>query len=292
MITKFLDYLRFERGRSSLTIENYKRDLESFQRFFQGLDEHLTWSSVDSDIIRDWMGSMMDKGDSSTSINRRLSALRSFYRYALSREMVHKDPAYDVKGPKKEKALPCFIKEKQMNSLLDDMPWNKSFDSIRNRTILLTFYETGMRLSELKNLTDADIDASARVLKVKGKRNKRRVIPYGEDLHVAFSDYMTCRNLQVERRSDKFFVTKKGLDMTQAQIRYAVEKNLRLVSSQKKISPHVLRHTFATAMLNHGADLESVKRLLGHESLTTTEIYTHVSFEQLKNEYKTAHPRA
>ena len=292
MIRKFLDYLRFERGRSSLTIENYKRDLDSFQRFFQELDEHLTWSSIDSDIIRDWMGSMMDKGDSSTSINRRLSALRSFYRYALSRELVQKDPAYGVRGPKKEKTLPCFIKERQMEDLLDGMPWGRDFDSIRNRTILLTFYETGMRLSELQNLVDADISVSEQVLKVRGKRNKQRVIPYGEDLQTAFSDYVTCRNQHVVRQSCHFFVTKKGVEMTQAQIRYVVERNLRMVSSQKKVSPHVLRHTFATTMLNHGADLESVKRLLGHESLTTTEIYTHVSFEQLKSEYKMAHPRA
>ena len=292
MINEFLNYLKFERNRSDLTIKNYGEDLRAFKEFYGNLDSRLSWKSVDSDIIRDWMESMMDKGNNATSINRRLSALRSFYRFALARKLVDKDPVHGVTGPKKGRPLPQFLKENEMDRLLDAESWTESFEDVRDRTIIMTFYETGIRLSELIGLDDCMVDFSNRQLKVTGKRNKQRVIPFGEELLTTLCDYMKCRDKEVNLQSDALFVTAKGQRMTTSQVREAVKKNLSKVCTLKKRTPHVLRHTFATAMLNNKAGIESVKKLLGHESLSTTEIYTHTTFEQLKREYYSAHPRA
>ena len=292
MINEFLNYLKFERNRSDLTIKNYGEDLRAFKEFYGNLDSRLSWKSVDSDIIRDWMESMMDKGNNATSINRRLSALRSFYRFALARKLVGKDPVHGVTGPKKGRPLPQFLKENEMDRLLDTESWTESFGDVRDRMVIMTFYETGIRLSELIGLDDSMVDFSNRQLKVTGKRNKQRVIPFGEELLATLRDYMKCRDKEVNRQSEALFVSAKGQRMTSSQVREAVKKNLSKVCTLKKRTPHVLRHTFATAMLNNKAGIESVKKLLGHESLSTTEIYTHTTFEQLKREYYSAHPRA
>ena len=292
MINEFLNYLKFERNRSDLTIKNYGEDLRAFKEFYGNLEGCHSWKSVDSDIIRDWMESMMDKGCSATTIQRRLSALRSFYRFGLTRGLVDKDPVHGVTGPKKGRPLPQFLKENEMDRLLDAESWTESFEDVRDRTVIMTFYETGIRLSELIGLDDSMVDFSNRQLKVTGKRNKQRVIPFGEELLATLRDYMKCRNREVILQSEAFFVTAKGQRMTSSQVRAAVRKNLSKVCTLKKRTPHVLRHTFATAMLNNKAGIESVKKLLGHESLSTTEIYTHTTFEQLKREYYSAHPRA
>ena len=292
MINEFLNYLKFERNRSDLTIRNYGEDLRAFKEFYGNLDSRLSWKSVDSDIIRDWMESMMDKGNNATSINRRLSALRSFYRFALARKLVDKDPVHGVTGPKKGRPLPQFLKENEMDRLLDAESWTESFEDVRDCMVIMTFYETGIRLSELIGLDDSMVDFSNRQLKVMGKRNKQRVIPFGEELLATLRDYMKCRDKEADRQSEALFVTAKGQRMTSSQVREAVRKNLSKVCTLKKRTPHVLRHTFATAMLNNKAGIESVKKLLGHESLSTTEIYTHTTFEQLKREYYSAHPRA
>lgn len=292
MINEFLNYLKFERNRSDLTIKNYGEDLRAFKEFYGNLEGCHSWKSVDSDIIRDWMESMMDKGNNATSINRRLSALRSFYRFALARKLVDKDPVHGVTGPKKGRPLPQFLKENEMDRLLDADSWTESFEDVRDRMVIMTFYETGIRLSELIGLDDSMVDFSNRQLKVTGKRNKQRVIPFGEELLAMLRDYMKCRDREVNLQSEALFVTAKGQRMTTNQVREAVKRNLSKVCTLKKRTPHVLRHTFATAMLNNKAGIESVKKLLGHESLSTTEIYTHTTFEQLKREYYSAHPRA
>jgi len=292
MINEFLNYLKFERNRSDLTIKNYGEDLRAFKEFYGNLEGCHSWRSVDSDIIRDWMESMMDKGNNATSINRRLSALRSFYRFALARKLVDKDPVHGVTGPKKGRPLPQFLKENEMDRLLDAESWTEGFEDVRDRAIITTFYETGIRLSELIGLDDSMVDFSNRQLKVTGKRNKQRVIPFGEELLATLRDYMKCRDKEVNRQSEALFVSSKGQRMTSSQVREAVKRNLSKVCTLKKRTPHVLRHTFATAMLNNKAGIESVKKLLGHESLSTTEIYTHTTFEQLKREYYSAHPRA
>ena len=292
MIEEFLDYLRYERNRSPLTVKNYGDDLRAFYVFFKSLDDHLSWQSVDADIVRDWMESMMDKGNNATSVNRRLSALRSFYRFALSRHLVDRDPAHNIEGPKTNKPLPQFLKESEMNRLLDDMEWGNSFNNVRARTIIIVFYETGIRLSELIGLDDVSIDMETCEIKVTGKGDKQLVVPFGSEMLSALKDYVAVRDSSVIRNCEAFFVTDKGTRMRPDTVRAEVSRCLSAVSTLKKKSPHVLRHTFATAMLNNGAGIESVRKLLGHESASTTEIYTHTTFEQLKRVYEEAHPRA
>lgn len=292
MIEEFLNYLKYERNRSDRTIEAYGRDLTAFEVYFKNLDSHLSWVSVDADVIRDWMESMMEKGNSATSVNRRLSSLRSFYRFALSRNLVERDPAHNVTGPKRSKPLPQFVKESEMDRLLDSSMWGDSYKEVRARTIIMTFYETGVRLSELTGLDDKDVDFVNHQLKVTGKRNKQRLIPFGEELENTLRAYMEKRDSETLRLNSALFTRTDGRRVSNQQVRGEVKKYLSLVTTQKKRSPHVLRHSFATAMLNHEAGLESVKMLLGHASLSTTEIYTHTTFEQLKREYEHAHPRA
>lgn len=292
MVDKFLDYLLFERNYSKRTIVSYGEDLKAFESYFRNLDDRLSWESIDSDIIRDWMESMMDKGNTATSINRRLSALRSLYRFALSHHLVEKDPAHKLNGPKKEKPLPYFLKEREMDQLLDQVTWSDRYKDVYARTIILTFYETGMRLSELTGLKEKDVDFHEMQMKVTGKRNKQRIIPFGEELKNALVSYINVRDENIVRLSDEVFLDEKGNKMKDAHVRYVVKKWLPKVCTLKKHSPHVLRHSFATSMLNNRAGLESVKQLLGHKSLETTEVYTHTTFEQLKRVYTSAHPRA
>ncbi|MBF1539258.1 MAG: tyrosine recombinase XerC [Prevotella salivae] len=292
MVDLFLDYLKLERNYSPATVKHYRDDLKEFERFFQELDLQLSWETIDSDIVRRWMEAMMDRGNVASSVNRRLSALRSFYRYALRRNLVEKDPVHGIQGPKRKRPLPQFLKEAEMDRLLDENMWTDCYKDVLARTIIVTFYETGIRISELIGLNDKDVDYINCEIKVTGKRDKQRIIPFGDELSETLISYQHRRNAEMKCESEAFFRTEKGERVTDAQVRQIVKTNLSKVSTLKKRSPHVLRHTFATAMLNHEAGLESVKKLLGHESLSTTEIYTHTTFEQLKKVYKNAHPRA
>jgi tyrosine recombinase xerD len=292
MVDLFLDYLKLERNYSPATVKHYRDDLKEFERFFQELDLQLSWETIDSDIVRRWMEAMMDRGNVASSVNRRLSALRSFYRYALRRNLIEKDPVHGIQGPKRKRPLPQFLKEAEMDRLLDENMWTDCYKDVLARTIIVTFYETGIRISELIGLNDKDVDYINCEIKVTGKRDKQRIIPFGDELSETLISYQHRRNAEMKCESEAFFRTEKGERVTDAQVRQIVKTNLSKVSTLKKRSPHVLRHTFATAMLNHEAGLESVKKLLGHESLSTTEIYTHTTFEQLKKVYKNAHPRA
>lgn len=293
MIEKFLDYLLLEKNCSEKTVLNYGKDLRGFESFFKSLDNQLSWESVDSDMIRDWMESMMDRGNNATSVNRRLSALRSFYRFMMSRGYVESSPLYGIVGPRKAKPLPVFLKESEMNALLDSCSWDLSdFSSLTAYTILLMFYHTGVRVSELINMNDADVDMINDVVKVCGKGNKQRVVPFGAELKQAVADYIAMRDSSVAVNGCALFVTSGGERLKYHQVYNMVKTNLARVATVKKKSPHVLRHTFATAMLNNEAGLESVKKLLGHERLSTTEVYTHATFEKLKKVYAAAHPRS
>ena len=293
MIEDFLNYLRYERNRSELTVRRYGQCLKDFESYFKNRDSQLSWESVDSDIIRDWMESLMDKGDMASTVNNCLSAVRSFFRFALSRGLVARDPAHNMKGPKKQKPLPQFVREDDMDRLIDQPEmWGESYREFRARTIIILLYETGIRLSELLGLNDADVDMTACQLKVTGKRNKQRIVPFGHELATLLADYMRLRDEQTLKQEPALFLNDKGRRISKAQVERIVHEGLSKVTTMKKRSPHVLRHSFATAMLNNGAGLESVRKLLGHESVATTEIYTHTTFEQLKRVYENAHPRA
>lgn len=289
---QFLNYLQYELNRSELTIVSYGDDLRAFEAFFKNKDTLLTWEVVDADLIRDWMESMMDKGCSATTIQRRLSALRSFYRFGLTRGYVTKNPARGIVGPKRSRPLPQFLRESEMNRLLDDVPVGDSYRELLAYIIVLVFYSTGMRLAELVGLDDDNIDFDTRVIKVLGKGSKQRLIPFADELEEGLRIYVARRDAEVVRKDKAFFVDQRGQRVKRGAVQNSVRASLAKVTSMKKRSPHVLRHTFATAMLNNEAGLESVKKLLGHESLSTTEIYTHTTFEQLKKIYDKAHPRA
>lgn len=291
MIDQFLDYLRYERNRSELTVIRYEESLKDFQKYYEELEEKLDWTSVDADVIRGWMESLIEKGYAVSSVSTALSGLRSFFRFALSRGLVTKDPSHMVKGLKKKKVLPQFVKEEEMNRLLDQIEWSNKYENVRARTILIILYEAGLRRSELVGLNDADVDLNAMQLKVTGKRNKQRIIPFGKELAEQVKQYITCRDENVKKNSEALLLTERGQRISSNDVYKTVKENLSKVTTLKKRSPHVLRHSFATAMLNHNAGLESVRQLLGHESLETTQIYTHTTFEQLKRVYKESHPR-
>lgn len=291
MVNRFIEYLRYEQNRSELTVARYERSLRDFESYFKGIDASMTWTTIDADVVRNWLETLVDKGHKATSVNADLSALRSFYRFALSRKLVERDPVHGLTGPKKQKPLPQFMRENEMDKLLDQEEWSDTYKDVRARTIILLLYETGIRRSELTGLNDHDIDFEARQLKVTGKRDKQRIVPFGEELATELQRYIEVRDQEMEKKSTALFLNKHGERMTGCQVYSIVREELSKVTTMKKRSPHVLRHTFATAMLNHEAGLESVRLLLGHESLETTEIYTHTTFEQLKRVYKDAHPR-
>ena len=292
LIKSFLDYLRLELNRSENTVVSYEADLKEFEAYFKKTDEELEFTTLDADVVRNWMVHLMEAGKAASSVNRKLSSLRSFYRYLLRKGKVKHDPMLKVVGPKKKKPLPYFLKEKEMDRLLDETSFDEGFEGCRDRLILETFYATGMRLSELIGLNDADVDFSARLIKVTGKRNKQRLIPFGNELEKDLLQYIKVRNETFPDGTEAFFVLKNGGRMYPEGVYRIVRRNLSMVVTLKKRSPHVLRHTFATAMLNGKAELRAVKELLGHESLATTEIYTHTTFEELKKVYEQAHPRA
>ena len=295
-IEDFIDYLQYERNYSRKTTAGYQADLEAFKQFYEATDSNLSWKEMPADIVRQWVVEMMDKGNVATSVHRRLSSLRSFYKFLLRRGLVTKDPVHNLSGPKVEKKLPAYIREADMDRLFDGDFFNDSYQGCRDRMILLTFYSTGIRLSELVGLSEKDVDLDQMQLKVTGKRNKQRIIPYGDEFGDNLRNYLAERKDFADKTAsaDKsiFLDERTGQQMNPEKVRGIVKKYLSMVTTQRRNSPHVLRHTFATAMLNHKANLQSVKELLGHESLSTTEIYTHTTFEQLKEMYNQAHPRA
>ena len=288
----FLDYLRYERNYSEKTVLAYGEDISQLREFAQEEIGDFNPAEVTPELIREWIVSLMDKGYASTSVNRKLSSLRSFYKFLLKKKVVLVDPLRKITGPKNKKPLPSFLKENEMNRLLDDTDFGEGFEGCRDHLIIEMFYATGIRLSELIGLDDKDVDFSASLLKVTGKRNKQRLIPFGDELKEGMLEYVNVRNEQVLESGGAFFVRKNGERLYKNLVYNLVKRNLSKVVTLKKRSPHVLRHTFATTMLNNEAELGAVKELLGHSSLTTTEIYTHTTFEELKKVYKQAHPRA
>lgn len=292
LTNSFFDYLQYERCYSEETIKAYREDLCQFEEFVKGENENLNLIEVKAEHVREWIVSLMDKGYTSTSINRKLSSLRSFYKFLLRKGEVTVDPLQKVTGPKNKKPLPVFLRENEMNKLLDEVDFGEGFKGCRDRMIIEMFYATGMRLSELIGLDTCDVDFSSLLIKVTGKRNKQRLIPFGEELKTSMMEYVNVKKESVSVCSDAFFVRENGERLSRSIVENIVKRNLSKVVTLKKRSPHVLRHTFATAMLNNNAELGVIKELLGHESLATTEIYTHTTFEELKKVYNQAHPRA
>ena len=292
LIDSFLKYLRFERNYSEKTIISYGIDLRGFERYLKEVDAELDFTKVHADNVRNWIVHLMDNGCVAASVNRKLSSLRSFYRFLLRKKVISVNPLLKISGLKKKKTLPSFLKMEEMDRILDETSFGEGFEGCRDRMILEMFYATGMRLSELIGLDDADVDFSARLIKVTGKRNKQRLIPFGDELSDDLLKYIKVRDEALPEREKALFVLSNGNRMYPVAVYKLVRRNLSKVVTLKKKSPHVLRHTFATAMLNDNAELRAVKELLGHESLATTEIYTHTTFEELKKVYKQAHPRA
>ena len=288
----FLKYLLLERNYSEKTILSYGIDLNEFEAYFKSVDEELEFTSVDADVVRGWVLSLMDEGRAETTVNRKLSSLRSFYHYLLRQKLVAVDPVVKVVGPKKKKPLPVFVRDEAMDQLLEGSEFPQTFEGVRDKTMLEVFYSTGMRRAELIALRDGDVDFSALVIKVTGKRNKQRLIPFGDRLQEVLKAYLQERTRFYSGECEAFFIRKGGVRLSPSSVNYIVKRYLSKVVTLKKKSPHVLRHTFATSMLNHQAELEAVKELLGHESLTTTEVYTHTTFEEVKQVYEQAHPRA
>ncbi|MDR2057745.1 MAG: tyrosine-type recombinase/integrase [Dysgonamonadaceae bacterium] len=293
MIESFLQYLQYEKNYSSHTVECYKHDLLQFKEFVFGIDNPFDPHVIDAPIIRRWMASLMGQNYSPLSVNRKLSSLKSFFKYLRKYAYIDSSPTKRITGPKINKPLPSFVKEKEMNKLFSEREETTTFEEERNKAIIDVFYTTGIRCAELVGLKNGDIDFSAQLLKVNGKRNKQRLIPFSENLKNTLLAYNTIKNKEIEQGiSPAFFVRKNGKPLSNAIVYAIVNKELSNIPNLSKRSPHVLRHTFATSMLNNGADLNAVKELLGHASLSSTEVYTHTTFEELKKVYHQAHPRA
>lgn len=301
MVEQFIQYLRYERNYSSHTVLAYRKDLEQFSLFLTdeyGVDD---LSRADADMIRFWLLRLMEEGLSARSVNRKLSSLKSFWRYLLAKGLAKENPCRKLLSPKVHKSLPSFLKKEEMESLLDDVAENEDiseFVAKRNRLMIEMLLQTGMRRSELMGLALSDVDMSSCLLRVKGKRDKQRLIPFGPMLQSMIQDYLDSRaqwQSQCEDLydfSDCLFVRENGKPLYPQLVYRLVHDKLSQCSSLAKKSPHVLRHSFATTLLNNGAELNAVKELLGHANLSATEVYTHTTFEELKQVYKQAHPRA
>ena len=246
---------------------------------------------IDTDIVRNWIIFLLDDKISPVSVNRKLSSLKSFFKFLMKQGLVSVNPLRFVAGPKTKKPLPAFVKEKDMEVLLDGDGFDEDFEGVRDRLMLEMLYDTGIRRSELVGLKKTDVDYDALQIKVTGKRNKQRLIPFAERLKNLMLAYTEVRNREVGAGSEWFFVKKNGEQISVGILYTVVKKKLSEIPTLAKCSPHVLRHSFATSMLNNGAELNAVKELLGHSSLASTSIYTHTTFEELKKVYH-AHPRA
>jgi len=297
LIESFLQYIRNEKNYSAHTVASYRNDLTQFEEFVLSKMETFDPKLIDASFIRQWIVLLMQDKYSPLSVNRKLSTLKSFFKYLYKLSLVDSQPFKKVSGPKANKMLPNFVKEKDMDVILSEELYGSSFEEIRNKTILEVFYGTGMRCAELVGLKDGDVDWSACMLKVTGKRNKQRLIPFSPIVKEKLESYLIRREQVLESLENNnlvqaFFIRKNGRPLSHSVVYYLVKNRLKSISGLSKRSPHVLRHSFATGMLNNGADLNAVKELLGHESLASTEVYTHTTFEELKKVYNQAHPRS
>jgi integrase/recombinase XerC len=287
----FIRYLQFEKRYSGHTIVAYNTDLGQFIHFMNESVGDFDFIKVTSKNVRSWIISMMENGVSARSINRKIATLKSFYKFLMKQELIESSPFQLVTIPKVGKKLPTFVQKENLDQLLDLDLFGCDFEGTRDKVILSILYGTGIRLSELKNLKNKDVDLTECTIKVLGKRNKERIIPYPRSINSVLKNYYELRN-DFACNFEYLLVTSNGEQVYDKLIYRVVKKHLGMVTTISKKSPHVLRHSFATHLLNNGADLNAVKELLGHSNLSATQIYTHTTFEKLKEIYKQAHPRA
>ncbi len=291
---KFLKYLEFRKKYSLHTVNSYARDLNQFETFCTENLQDIPNNGIVTDfkIIRRWIASLAESNNSSRTINRKLSTLKTFYNYLMREGIVKSNPVSKIIRPKTEKKLPEFVSEEKINILLDSGDlFDDDFEGVRNKLILEFLYGTGMRRAELIGIKIFDIDIDMVTVKVTGKGNKQRIIPFPKVFVSLIQRYLELRS-EIMTETDAFFITKSGKAIYPNLVYRVVTKNISYVSSLKKRSPHTLRHSYATHLLNNGADINAVKELLGHANLSATQIYTHNTFEKLNKIYKQAHPRA
>ena len=291
IIDKYLQYINLELNLSQHTRLAYAKDLQQWQEFLTQGRSELDVASVTNSDIRAWLLHLNHEGDGPRTLRRKVQAVRSFYKWLMRSGIVADNPAASVELARLPKRLPQLVREDNINELLDSEVDQSDFLEVRNRLIVMMFYTTGMRRAELIELRDVNVDTKNGELKVHGKRNKDRIIPFGTELALWLNNHRSLRDKMVGE-GEYFFVRENGQPLYPMLVYRVVRQALQQAGVTSKRSPHVLRHSFATAMLNDGAQLNSVKELLGHESLATTQIYTHVTFSELKNNYKLAHPRA
>jgi len=290
-LDEFLKYLKLEKRYSSHTIKAYQIDLTQFQDYLEETYESVL-QKVKHPMVRSWLAQMLDYGISPRSVNRKITALKSFYKFLLKEEIIKEDPTLKVVPPKMSKKLPAFVEEGQMSQLLDELDFTDDYAGVRDKLMIELFYSTGIRQSELINLKIKDIDLSSNMIKVLGKRNKERLIPLTIELRQKIDAYLNIRAELPIKDSLYLLLTNKGKKLYPTLVYRQVNHYLSQVTSLDKKSPHVLRHTFATHMLNNGADLNAIKELLGHANLSATQVYTHNTIDKLKKVYNQAHPRA
>ncbi len=290
----FLNYLRFEKRYSQHTILSYQTDLDQFEGYIcKFLEDGGRIDKADTKLIRAWIAHLMEYGMSARSVNRKITALKTFFKFLMREQHIKVNPMDKVISPKLNKTLPAFVEEDKMDELLDLHSFGEEFHGVRNKLIIEMLYLTGMRLSELIMLEDKHIDLYEHTVRVIGKRNKERIIPFEQAAVDIIMNYLELRKKEFpDSESEHFFVTDKGKPLYPKFVYKVVNNYLRLVTTMEKRSPHILRHSFATHMLNRGADLNAIKEILGHANLSATQVYTHNTFEKLITIYKQAHPRA
>ena len=290
-IQSFLDYLRFEKRYSQHTLISYQNDLEQFFSFLYSQFNEVSINQITATYIRSWLAELKSENISAKSINRKISTLKSFFRFIMRQGLIKQTPMTTVVSPKISKRLPAFVEEKNTDTLFTYVEFSDDWKGKTERLILALFYNTGMRVSELINLKEKQVDENYSQLKVLGKGNKERIIPVSKELLKALKDYVAQKPAKLEGVAE-VFVNEKGKPLYSKYVYNTVKKYLSAVTTIEKKSPHILRHTFATHLMNNGADLNAVKELLGHSSLAATQVYTHNTIEKLKDIHKKAHPKA
>lgn len=289
----FFKYLQYEKRYSPHTLTSYHTDLGQFALYLEQVYQITDAAEADHTIIRSWLLTLVQNNIQPRSINRKIACLRSYYRFLLAQQRIPANPMLRIKAPKASKKLPAFVAEEPFNNFLDSFTFEDSFEGQRDRLILEFLYGTGMRLAELINVTEADVNFSAKTVRVLGKGNKERILPLNESLVQSISSYLKYKkSLPADNNSEKLLVTTKALPLYPKFVYRVVKKHISLVTTSEHNSPHVLRHSFATHLLNKGADLNAIKELLGHASLAATQVYTHNSIERLKSIFEKAHPKA